>query len=177
MFANLAGALASRGYNILSAQIFTGTNGVCIDVFQIQKGGRQPDSDAAVIERLRNRLNDVMLGRKSPNWVQQMPRDRASISSARIDFRPPTVTLHDDEERFSVIEIKAPDRPGLLYQIAKCFEKQRLQIHLALVSTESYQVVDVFYVTDWDNNRLEPGPATEGFRKELIEVISPLSVL
>jgi hypothetical protein len=34
-------------------------------------------------------------------------------------------------------------------------------------------VVDVFYVTDWENNRLEPGPKTEQIRKELMEVLSP----
>lgn len=173
LFANLTGALSSRGLNILSAQAYTAKSGICIDVFQVQNQRGAADVDDAMLERLRRRLNEVLRGERRIEWRQQMPGEARGVSAARMDARPPTVAFHDDEEHYSVIEVKAPDRPGLLHDIATVLDKYRLATHLALVSTESYQVVDVFYVTDWDNNRLEPGPQTEALRKELLEVVSP----
>jgi UTP:GlnB (protein PII) uridylyltransferase len=69
--------------------------------------------------------------------------------------------------------VKTPDRPGLLFDIATVFQQHRINVHLALIMTESYQVVDVFYVTDWENNRLEPGPRTESLQRDLLAISSP----
>jgi UTP:GlnB (protein PII) uridylyltransferase len=69
--------------------------------------------------------------------------------------------------------VRAPDRPGLLYAITSVLERFRLNIHLALVATESYQIVDVFYVTDWEHSRLEAGPQTEKLRRAILEAVSP----
>jgi [protein-PII] uridylyltransferase len=177
LFSNLSGALSSRGFNILSAQVYTAKNGVCIDVFQVQNARGGAEVDEAMLQRLGKRLNEVLVGKREVDWKSQMPPAARAVSSALMDLRPPSVSFHDDEELYSVIEVKAPDRPGLLHDIATVLDGHRLAIHLALASTESYQVVDVFYVTDWDNNRLEPGKKTEELRRQLLEVISPVQTV
>lgn len=175
LFCHLCGALASRGVNILSAQIYTASNGLCIDVFQVQDSQNRPPTDGSMFERLREKLEQVLKGEKKPNWSEQLPRKSQAISAARLDLRPPTVSVSNDEsaEGYTVIEVKAPDRPGLLFDITSVLNKFRIHVHLALVATESYQVVDVFYVTNWENDRLEPGPQTNQLRDELIKCIAP----
>ncbi|MCB2153369.1 [protein-PII] uridylyltransferase [bacterium] len=179
LFCNLCGALASRGFNILSAQIYTAKNGVCVDVFQIQDADRQPPSDIGALERLRVKLNQVLLGERPGKWKDLLPRRAQPISAARLDQFPPSVSISNDDstENYTVLEVKAPDRPGLLYDITSLLDQHRLNIHLALIATESYQGVDVFYITDWENNRLEKDAKTEAFREELLEVVSPDSTI
>ena len=64
------------------------------------------------------------------------------------------------------------DRIGLLYDVTKVFAKHGLTIDLAMITTEAYRVVDVFYVTDSDNNKLDDPSAIDRLREELLEVIS-----
>ena len=53
-----------------------------------------------------------------------------------------------------VIEIRTPDRPGLLYQITRALSECQLNIQRAIITTEAYGVVDVFYVTDLEYNKI-----------------------
>ncbi len=175
LFCHLCGALSSRGINILSAQIYTASNGICIDVFQIQDSQNRPPTDATMFERLREKLNEVLRGERKVSWREQLPKKSQPISAARLDLRPPTVTVSNDEsaEGYTILEVKAPDRPGLLFDIASVLEKFRIHVHIALVATESYQVVDVFYVTNWENDRLEPGTQTKELHEALLAATAP----
>ena len=49
---------------------------------------------------------------------------------------------------FTVIEVGAPDRIGLLFDVTRTFAELRLDVHLAKVATFGERVVDAFYVRD-----------------------------
>jgi len=60
-----------------------------------------------------------------------------------------TVRVDNDASDFStVIEVGAPDRMGLLYDITRAFSALDLGVHLAKVATFDGRVVDAFYVRD-----------------------------
>ncbi len=167
LFSNLCGAISSRRLNILSAQSYLGTSGACINVFQVQ-GHADPDSspDEDVIERLEARLNSVLRGETPPVWKiieapggAPRPRDGRP---ATVDFNNVISTQH------TVLEIKAPDRPGLLWRIATILERNKVAVTLALISTESYRIVDVFYVNDLEMNKITSPEAQERLRRELL---------
>jgi [protein-PII] uridylyltransferase len=56
--------------------------------------------------------------------------------------------LNDASDFFTVVEVEAPDRIGLLFDLARAFEELSLDVHLAKVATYGHRVVDVFYVRD-----------------------------
>ncbi|MEQ8820764.1 MAG: [protein-PII] uridylyltransferase [Sumerlaeia bacterium] len=178
LFRHICGALASRGYNILSAQIYTSRNGLCVDVFQIQGQDRQPPRDSSALDRLRTRLNQVLRGEREPKWENNPgPLSRPQpISAARLNLHPPSVVFNNeaDFESATVLEVRAPDRAGLLYDILSVLDRHRINVHLALIATEAYQIIDVFYITDWENNRIEDNsrPA-ESLRRDLLMAIAP----
>jgi [protein-PII] uridylyltransferase len=47
-----------------------------------------------------------------------------------------------------VIEVGAPDRIGLLFDITRTFAELHLDVHLAKVATFDGRVVDAFYLRD-----------------------------
>lgn len=175
VFSNLCGALTSLHFNILSAQIYTGRSGVCVDVFQVQSlaNGREISDD--VLERLERKLNRVFLGEATASWATSIRRNPPPLTAERLDLRPPTVDFKNDlSPHHTVIEIKAPDRPGLLFHITQVLEHHGVNIDLALISTESYRIVDVFYVTDLESNKLATkGEKLESLRAEIEAVIRP----
>jgi [protein-PII] uridylyltransferase len=56
---------------------------------------------------------------------------------------------------FTVIEVGAPDRIGLLYDITRTLSDMGLDVHLAKVATYTDRVIDAFYVRDPVGRKLE----------------------
>ena len=79
---------------------------------------------------------------------------RASGTSAPETLPPRVVVDNEASERWSVIEVHAADRIGLLYTITHAFAELEVDIQLAKVSTYGQEVVDVFYVADLDGQKL-----------------------
>ena len=62
---------------------------------------------------------------------------------------PVTVAVDNGaSDFFTVIEVGAPDRIGLLYDITRTLAELKLDVHLAKVATYTDRVVDAFYVRD-----------------------------
>ena len=179
VFSNVCGALASRGINVLGAQIYSGGEN-CIDVFQVQDQRAKPLEESPWIERLRQKLNQVILGKIAPKWEAE-----AANSHPRKPGSWPT-RLRDDEyealhkveinndiaDLYSVIEIRSLDFPGLLYAITKVLEEEKIDIDLALIDTEASQVRNFFYVTDWENNKLLEDANTARLRERLLDTLT-----
>jgi [protein-PII] uridylyltransferase len=78
---------------------------------------------------------------------------------------PPSVTFHDDESHVStVIEVRAPNRIGVLHRIAKALAELGLDIRHATVQTLGEEVVDTFYVQGPNGRRV-----TDPFHRGEIE--------
>jgi [protein-PII] uridylyltransferase len=56
---------------------------------------------------------------------------------------------------FTVIEVEAPDRIGLLFDVTRTLAELRLDVHLAKVATYGGRVVDTFYVRDELGRKVE----------------------
>ena len=85
--------------------------------------------------------------------------------------KPEQVVVNNEASpNFTVLEVKAYDRPGLLYEITTVCAQQGYYIHLAMITTEAYRVVDVFYLTDLEFNKLEPAQV-----KKLLAALDPVT--
>lgn len=153
----VCGAMSSKDVNILSVQVFSTKDGYAIDTFQVTDlhGNRLPHGFC--LDRVMADLNEVLLGRAKV--LEKFPI-RKSRRAPRPDVaaKKPEQIFVDNEAspNFTVLEVKAYDRPGLLYEITTVCAEQGYYIHLAMITTEAYRVVDVFYLTDLEFNKLEP---------------------
>ncbi len=68
------------------------------------------------------------------------------------------------------MSVFAHDQPGLLYTISRRLFELGLSIELARIATHFDQVVDVFYVTDNDGNKL-PAERRAAVRDSLYEAL------
>ena len=55
----------------------------------------------------------------------------------------------------TVLELVAADRPGLLLQVGKVFEDQRVALHNAKIATLGERAEDVFFITTLNYRRLD----------------------
>jgi [protein-PII] uridylyltransferase len=95
------------------------------------------------------------------------PSSYLNKQKARI---PTEVTVDNtDSPRYTVIDITAPDRMGLLFTITYALFQLGLEIHLAKVTTNVDQVLDVFYVTDHRGAKVgDPDSIANALRNQLV---------
>ena len=168
LFASIAGVMASLRLDILNARIFTARDGRILDVFRISHGAR---SEVVMAEpkwvRFRETLDEVLRGKIDVEWLVAK-----SQHSSLLQKRAPkvsTVVEIDNEasEQFTVIEVFAPDRLGILFRITHTLHQLRLSIHVAKISTNVDQVADVFFVTDELGGKIVDTGRLEDIRRTL----------
>ncbi|HYD50295.1 MAG TPA: hypothetical protein VEB21_18195, partial [Terriglobales bacterium] len=76
---------------------------------------------------------------------------------------------NDLSDHFTLLDVYSQDRVGLLFTIANALYHLDLSIHLAKITTNVDQVLDVFYVTDASDKKIvDPGRLDE-IRRVLLD--------
>jgi [protein-PII] uridylyltransferase len=170
LFSLIAGTLASQGINILSAQIHTRADGIVIDTFQVNDPfGEAVTEDA----RWRRTLEALRLVLRGEAGVEDLlARRRAVYPSGEGVAGPPKISVDNQiSDSRTVVEVKCPDRVGLLYVITRTLSGQGLDIASARIATEIDQAYDTFYVTDRQGRRLEDEAAMTHVRESLEDAL------
>jgi [protein-PII] uridylyltransferase len=80
------------------------------------------------------------------------PAERLRLGSPAL---PPSVTVHPDaSHRATVLEVRAEDRPGLVWAVCDALTGLGLDVRSAHVATVGPQARDVFYVRQPDGGPL-----------------------
>ncbi len=151
LFSKIAGVLAAKGLQILSAQISTFTDGVVVDRFEVidyDFSGEPPHTRLADVG---GTIRSVLLGEQSIEGVfARSVRIGSRYQSPASTLLEPTQVKVDNDtsDRFTILEVFANDRQGLLYVITRTIFELGLSVSVAKIATSLDQVLDVFYVTD-----------------------------
>jgi [protein-PII] uridylyltransferase len=150
VFYKLTGALTSQGLEILSAEINTLARGLIVDRFVVRDNDFQGQPPLERIEAVRTALRGALLAAEDkPPAFRRLWQARQGTRPTEI-APPPTRVAADNNtsDRFTVLDVFATDRTGLLYTIARALFDLNLSVSVAKIATYLDQVVDVFYVTD-----------------------------
>ena len=85
--------------------------------------------------------------------------------------RPEVKIDNETSDHFTVIDVFADDKQGLLHEIAKTLYDLGLSIHSAKIGTRLDQVVDVFHVTERNGNKVEDARTCEFIQTRLQEKV------
>ncbi|HEX4130124.1 MAG TPA: [protein-PII] uridylyltransferase [Pirellulales bacterium] len=176
VFHKLTGALSSQGLQILSADINTLADGLVLDRFRVSdpdfSGEPFPERiDAvrrALFAALRQPADDPPAFRRV--WGANDQRRHARLSPLPTQVRIDNST----SDRYTIVDVFAADRMGLLYTITRELFDLGLSVAVAKIGTYLDQVVDVFYVTDFTGRKIEHQHHRDEIRRRLFEKIEEL---
>jgi [protein-PII] uridylyltransferase len=152
----ITGALSLAGLSILSAQVFTTTDGIAVDLFAVE-GVWEEDVPERRWREFRGMLRRAVDGTIS---LESRVNEKRRWYPAPDPSVPVTVAVDNGASDFAtVIEVGAADRLGLLYDITRTFADLGLDVHVAKVATFEGRVVDSFYVRDAGGGKLADDPA------------------
>ncbi len=172
LFSRITGVMAANGINILGAQITTTSNGIALDVLHVrgtadvvldnpEKWRRVEEELVAVLEG-RVRVEDLVKRRKRPAFMTEKPRPR---------FPNKVEISNEVSDDYTVLDIYAHDRVGLLYQITRTLKELGLYIGVSKISTKVDQVTDTFYVQDIFAQKITSPEKIEEIRRRLLETL------
>lgn len=172
LFDYITGVLWANGLNVLSADIYTRDNKIAIDIIIIEEIPDPLHSEELwarirkdLYQVLSNEISlDVYLDKKKPSSISKVKKmihqeDKVVIDEQASDF-------------YTVIEVYTWERPGVLHIISKTLHSFDLSIHMAKISTPGAQVVDVFYLTDQEGNKILDQALHEQLTKSLLQALS-----
>ncbi|GIH27230.1 bifunctional uridylyltransferase/uridylyl-removing enzyme [Acrocarpospora phusangensis] len=137
-----AGVLAAHRMVVRSASAASAGSTAVIEFAVVPEYGSPPDPATLEAD-----LRLVLAGRL--DIEQRLARRTRSLRPPRVPVAPPRVTLVDDaSSTATVVEVRAHDRPGLLWKIGRAFGDCGLDVRAARVETLGAEAVDVFYVVD-----------------------------
>ena len=137
-----AGVLASHRLAVRSANA-TSHGKMAVAAFTVvPEYGDPPDADLVTSD-----LRRALEGRL--DVAERLERRMRAHRDSPVPVAPPKVTLVDDaSSTATVIEVRAHDRPGLLWRIGRALGDCGLDVRAARVETLGAEAVDVFYVVD-----------------------------
>jgi len=169
LFSKIAGVMAAGGLQILDAQIVTRKDGIVVDTFQVADPDYQGAPPEDRRESIGNTIMEVLTGRQT---LEAVTRRGARLSMGRSlpAHRQPAEVRIDNEtsDRFTILDVFADDRQGLLYVITNAIFQLGLSVHASRISTRLDQVADVFYVTSVDGEKVEETARLEVIRAEIL---------
>ena len=155
LFSKIAGVFTLNNIDIVDAQVFTWRNQIAMDIFEVKPPPDQLFEDERW-KRAADNLHAALDG------SLDLPAAlRKKLSGARRRKRPPgsrpqrIVVDNGSSSFFTIVEVFTDDYPGLLFNITDALYRCQLDIWVAKIATKADQVVDVFYVRDFDGQKID----------------------
>jgi [protein-PII] uridylyltransferase len=170
LLARIAGVLTLNGINILDVRIFTWRNNIALDIFEVQA----PPDPIFEEERWNRCAGDLEAALAERLDLSKALRDKENgFQSIRpLTAQRPQHVLVDNQSSsfFTIVEVTAWDFPGLLYRVSDALFRCHLDIWVAKIATRVDQVVDVFYVRNFDGEKADY-PQEEAAIRETVEKV------
>lgn len=160
LFAAVAGTLTAHGTDILSVDLFNRADGMVLDTIRVcQLPGHKAVTPARQ-ERIASAIEEAVSGRLDvadtvAKWRAKQ-RHRTPRHWGRIPRQPSVRFDSEGSATATIVEVRAPDQPGLAYVIAQALAGLGFDITFAKIATAKALALDVFYVTDGEGRKLAP---------------------
>src|SRR5450432_4415765 len=176
LLADVAGVLYANRIEVVDAAVYSRASAdprdpaEALDIFRVRDGLGQAVTDDGRWRKVRLEIEAVLSSKtKVADLVATRPQSESGVAW-KTPAVPTELKVDNGVSRdFTVVEVIAEDRPGVLYAITRTLAAESLDIHRSKIATEANRVIDVFYVRDKaTGEKITDAPRLEGLREALL---------
>ena len=158
LLSKVAGALAARNLNILSADLFTRSDDLVLNIFRICTSTLNPVTSPREIERIEKMMQDEFsVDECMVNFDALIEKQATpSVTQAEppnFDIPQRVIISNEEEPNSTVLNIQAQDRIGLLYEIFTILGNLGAEVLNARISTQAGAAIDRLSLVDFSHEK------------------------
>ncbi len=171
LFSKMVGVFTLNNIEVLSANIFTLKNGLAFDVYEVTN-----PLDPYREERMWNKIHHEALQAiedQIPLGELISKKERKVFTSGDEYVYPPKKVNINNEasDFFTIVEVSAGERIGLLYELAKEVFSLGLDIRFAKVNADKERMTGVFYVSDSGGQKILEEDEIQRIKNNIMSVM------
>ncbi len=152
LFTSITGVMAMNHLDIRNSRVFTWFNGLTVEEMDIIPPWEHYDA----WEKVKSELRLAIMGRIALTArISNTKPPLSTLDGPKKTYNTKIVVDNESSDYFTVIEVYAKDRLGLLYDIARALNELNLNVYRALISNKGDLAADVFYVIGADGSKIE----------------------
>src|SRR5213595_3626233 len=150
LLAKIAGSFSVVPINILSADVFPRGDNVVLSVFRVCNTKAHAVTDSREFELVEQTLGRALADENFDflPLIEKAKRQSRLPLSPGIEFPTHIGVDNKTHPMYTLIEIQAPDRLGLLYDILASLDRESVLIALSRINTQDGGAIDTLYVVD-----------------------------
>ena len=168
IFAYTTAVLDQLNLTVFDARIITGHEGHVLHSYHVLEQSGEPIRDPLRQVQICVKLRECLTGSaQAPFKVQR--RESRQIRHFSV---PTQVYFHEDpQQRYTVLELIATDRPGLLSKVGRAFSLCSARLFNARISTIGSRAEDIFYLTGQNNQPLSDAAEMQELKDTIIGLV------
>lgn len=175
LLAKIAGALSANNINILSADLFLRADQLVLDIFRVCTTKLSPVTDQKTMDSVAVLIEKTFTG-KDVSFDRLVDKNIHSSSATpppewQKDFPAYVHISNKMHKDFTMVEIQAVDRIGLLYDIFQGIGSLEMEITHARINTERGAAIDSLCISDNTGNKITDPEALKQLTQVLNEAI------
>ncbi|MDB6069396.1 MAG: UTP--GlnB [Verrucomicrobiales bacterium] len=170
LLSKIAGSLAANSLNILRADLFLRSDQLVLDVFRVCTTDFTPVTDEKQIKGVNELLSRACMGEAidfAAIIAKRIKEEPEPLPGWRSEF-PMRVFMTNEQHRdYTIVEIQAVDRIGLLFQVFHTIGQHGFEITHARINTEKGAAIDSFCLTTQDGKKITDPTALQSLKADL----------
>ncbi len=173
LFSKVAGTLTAHDINILGAHVYSTRDGQALEVYRVSTPEGGENERRIVWGELEASLGQVLRGDLDVAELLVRRGRRLGQLEGRLTAPPSVSVANDESDFYTIVDISADDRLGLLHQLTGVIAEHGYEIYISKAAKIRDQVTDTFYLKDSDGRKLTDDAALERLQGDLLEVANP----
>ena len=149
LLAKVAGSFSVVPLNILSADVFPRGDNVVLGIFRVCDTKGRPVTDPRDLELVGQSLQRALEDERFDfqPLIEKAKRQSRPVVPG-IEFPTRIAIDNKTHPTYTLVEIQAPDRIGLLYDVLSCLDRENILIPLSRINTQAGAAIDTLYGLD-----------------------------
>jgi [protein-PII] uridylyltransferase len=170
IFAHSTAILDQLGLTVFDAKVITTTDGYLLNSYHVLEQTGESIRDHHRQIQICGKLRECLL-QPSAAPIRVQRREARRIKHFAV---PTELYFHDDpQNRYTILELVATDRPGLLSKVGQAFRKCNIRLYNAKISTIGSRAEDLFYITDDDDAPLTTDAQKRRLSEAIVDLVGP----